>query len=146
MASTRKDLPAIDSAELREQTEKLITACHILDREGSTDGYGHVSVRVPGADAFITIANVSPGCVTRDRLGLFTRAFSRSGPMSRAFPTRTQSGARSSACFRTSSSRCTTTASSSPPTARQSMRALDWCGRWSVATIWPKRWATARRS
>ena len=45
-----------------------MTACHILDHEGVTDGYGHISVRVPGADAFITIANVSPGCVTRDRL------------------------------------------------------------------------------
>ena len=61
-------VPALDSSELRELTEKLITACHILDREGVTDGYGHVSVRVPAAQAFISIANVSPGCVTRDRL------------------------------------------------------------------------------
>ena len=36
--------------------------------KGVTDGYGHVGVRVPGADAFITIANISPGSVTRDRL------------------------------------------------------------------------------
>ena len=68
MAADRKDVPKIDSAELKELTEKLMTACHILDHEGVTDGYGHVSVRVPGADAFVTIANVSPGCVTRDRL------------------------------------------------------------------------------
>ncbi len=68
MAASQKDVPKIDSSELRELTEKLMTACHILDHEGVTDGYGHVSVRVPGADAFITIANVSPGCVTRDRL------------------------------------------------------------------------------
>jgi ribulose-5-phosphate 4-epimerase/fuculose-1-phosphate aldolase len=68
MASNRKDVPKIDSSELKELTEKLVTACHILDREGITDGYGHVSARVPGADAFITIANVSPGCVTLDRL------------------------------------------------------------------------------
>ena len=68
MAGNRKDVPKIDSSELTELTEKLITACHILDHEGITDGYGHVSVRVPRADAFITIANVSPGCVTRDRL------------------------------------------------------------------------------
>jgi len=68
MAGNRKDVPKIDSSELKELTEKLITACHILDHEGVTDGYGHISVRVPGAEAFITIANVSPGCVTRDRL------------------------------------------------------------------------------
>jgi len=68
MAGNRKDVPKIDSSELKELTDKLITACHILDHEGVTDGYGHISVRVPGAEAFITIANVSPGCVTRDRL------------------------------------------------------------------------------
>ncbi|MGE5059070.1 MAG: class II aldolase/adducin family protein [Betaproteobacteria bacterium] len=68
MAGNRKDVPKIDSSELKELTEKLITACHILDHEGVTDGYGHISVRVPDAEAFITIANVSPGCVTRDRL------------------------------------------------------------------------------
>ena len=68
MAANRKDIPTIDSSELRELTDKLITACHILDHEGVTDGYGHVGVRVPGADAFVTIANISPGYVTRDRL------------------------------------------------------------------------------
>jgi ribulose-5-phosphate 4-epimerase/fuculose-1-phosphate aldolase len=68
MAASQKDVPKIDSSELKELTEKLMTACHILDHEGVTDGYGHISVRVPGAAAFITIANVSPGCVTRDRL------------------------------------------------------------------------------
>ena len=68
MAANKKDVPEIDSLELKELTEKLITACHILDHEGVTDGYGHISVRVPGAEAFITIANVSPGCVTMDRL------------------------------------------------------------------------------
>src|SRR5512143_727681 len=61
-------LPALDSSELKELKEKLVDACHILDNEGITDGYGHISVRVPGADAFITIANVSPGCATVERL------------------------------------------------------------------------------
>jgi ribulose-5-phosphate 4-epimerase/fuculose-1-phosphate aldolase len=61
-------VPALDSSELKELKEKLVDACHILDNEGVTDGYGHVSVRVPGADAFITIANVSPGCATVQRL------------------------------------------------------------------------------
>src|ERR1044072_12347 len=68
MAISGKDVPKIDSSELEELTEKLLTACHILDHGGVTDGAGHISVRVPGPDAFITIANVSPGCVTRDRL------------------------------------------------------------------------------
>ena len=68
MPADRKDIPTIDSSDLRELTDKLMTACHILDHEGVTDGYGHIGVRVPGADAFITIANISPGCVTRDRL------------------------------------------------------------------------------
>jgi ribulose-5-phosphate 4-epimerase/fuculose-1-phosphate aldolase len=68
MSQSQTRAPALDSAELKELKEKLITACHILDHEGVTDGYGHVSVRVPGADAFITIANVSPGNVSPDRL------------------------------------------------------------------------------
>ncbi|HEV8342337.1 MAG TPA: class II aldolase/adducin family protein [Candidatus Binatia bacterium] len=69
MASlSRPAVPAFDAAELDELKQKLVTACHILDREGITDGYGHVSARVPGAQAFVTIANVSPGCATVDRL------------------------------------------------------------------------------
>jgi len=68
MSQSQTPAPALDSTELKDLKEKLITACHILDHEGVTDGYGHVSVRVPGADAFITIANVSPGNVTSDRL------------------------------------------------------------------------------
>src|SRR4051794_30004984 len=68
MAVTRSDLPGFDSSELKELKEKLVTGCHILDREGVTDGYGHISARVPGADAFLTIANVSPGYASVDRL------------------------------------------------------------------------------
>jgi ribulose-5-phosphate 4-epimerase/fuculose-1-phosphate aldolase len=68
MTVNRSPVPAFDSFELKEIKEKLITACHILDHEGVTDGYGHISVRVPEADAFITIANVSPGCASIDRL------------------------------------------------------------------------------
>ena len=68
MANQRKNIPTIDSAELKELTEKLIPSCHILDHEGVTDGYGHVCVRVPSHEAFITIANISPGSVTRAHL------------------------------------------------------------------------------
>jgi ribulose-5-phosphate 4-epimerase/fuculose-1-phosphate aldolase len=66
--SNRSGAPAFDDAALDELKRKLVTACRILDREGITDGYGHVGVRVPGADAFLTIANVSPGCATVERL------------------------------------------------------------------------------
>ena len=69
MASvTRAGTPVFDSLELNELKRTLVTACHILDHEGITDGYGHVAARVPGADAFLTIANVSPGCATVERL------------------------------------------------------------------------------
>lgn len=67
-SSSRAGAPAFDAAELDELKHTLVTACHILDREGITDGYGHVSARVPGTAAFLTIANVSPGCATVDRL------------------------------------------------------------------------------
>jgi ribulose-5-phosphate 4-epimerase/fuculose-1-phosphate aldolase len=67
-SANRSGVPAFDAAELDELKQKLVTACHILDREGITDGYGHVSARVPGANAFLTIANVSPGCATVERL------------------------------------------------------------------------------
>lgn len=68
VSSNRAGLPAFDAPELDELKRKLVTACHILDREGITDGYGHVSARVPGATAFLTIANLSPGCASPDRL------------------------------------------------------------------------------
>jgi ribulose-5-phosphate 4-epimerase/fuculose-1-phosphate aldolase len=63
-----RDIPAFDSSELKELKHKLVDGCHILDHEGITDGFGHVSVRVPGTEAFLTIANVSPGCATLKRL------------------------------------------------------------------------------
>lgn len=68
MAGLDCAVPAFDSSELKELKEKLIDGCHILDNEGITDGYGHLSVRIPGTGAFLTIAGVSPGCVTLDRL------------------------------------------------------------------------------
>jgi ribulose-5-phosphate 4-epimerase/fuculose-1-phosphate aldolase len=66
MANTH--IPAFDSSELKEFKQKLVDGCHILDREGITDSFGHVSLRIPGTDAFLTIAGVSPGCATVSRL------------------------------------------------------------------------------
>lgn len=62
------NFPAFDSNELKELKQKVVDGCHILDREGITDGYGHVSARIPDTEAFLTIAGVSPGCVALDRL------------------------------------------------------------------------------
>ena len=70
MDNVNSSLPALDSSELKELKQKLVDGCHILDREGITDGFGHVSIRVPGTDAFLTIAGVSPGCATEERLVL----------------------------------------------------------------------------
>ena len=68
MAASNSAVPGFDSSELRELKQKLVDGCHILDREGITDSFGHVSIRIPGADAFLTIAGVSPGCATVNRL------------------------------------------------------------------------------
>lgn len=68
MATPKSDIPAFASSELRELKQKLVDGCHILDREGITDSFGHVSARIPGTDAFITIAGVSPGCATLERI------------------------------------------------------------------------------
>jgi ribulose-5-phosphate 4-epimerase/fuculose-1-phosphate aldolase len=65
---TNTNLPGFDSSELKELKQKLVDGCHILDREGITDSFGHVSLRIPGTDAFLTIAGVSPGCATVNRL------------------------------------------------------------------------------
>ena len=68
MATQRFEAPAFDSSELKELKQKLLDGCHVLDREGITDGFGHVSVRVPNTEAFLTNAGVSPGCATLDRV------------------------------------------------------------------------------
>jgi ribulose-5-phosphate 4-epimerase/fuculose-1-phosphate aldolase len=68
VASRPANMPDFDAPELDALKRVLVTGCHVLDREGITDGYGHVSVRVPGADAFLTIARVSPRLAALDRL------------------------------------------------------------------------------
>jgi ribulose-5-phosphate 4-epimerase/fuculose-1-phosphate aldolase len=68
MGSINLSALGFDSSELKELKQKLVDGCHILDRERITDGFGHVSVRIPGAEALLTLAGVSPGCATVDRL------------------------------------------------------------------------------
>ena len=60
MVSNGSETPAFDSDELQGLKQKLVDGCHILDGEGITEGYGHVSIRVPGTEACVTIAAVSP--------------------------------------------------------------------------------------
>ena len=58
MSVNRNDVPGLDSSELKEVKEKLITACRILDHEGVTDGYGRVhglpNLHVAGSSLFPT--------------------------------------------------------------------------------------------
>lgn len=68
--ATGTRVPAFSDTELDELKRSVVIACRILDREGVTDGYGHVSARIPGTSAFLTLANVSPGLATVDRLVL----------------------------------------------------------------------------
>lgn len=68
MTLSGSETPAFDSENVRELKQKVVDGCHILDREGITDGFGHVSIRVPATEAFLTIAAVSPGCATLERL------------------------------------------------------------------------------
>lgn len=68
MAASDYKGPAFESSELRELKAKVVNGCLILDREGITDGFGHVSVRIPDQAAFLTIAQVSPGCAALDKL------------------------------------------------------------------------------
>jgi ribulose-5-phosphate 4-epimerase/fuculose-1-phosphate aldolase len=70
MDGLQSNIPAFDSSDLKGLKQKLVDGCHILDHEGITDGFGHVSVRIPGTEAFLTLAGVSPGCATVNRLVL----------------------------------------------------------------------------
>lgn len=70
MTTQLSEPPAFDSGELKELKQKLLDGCHILDREGITDGFGHVSVRIPNTNAFLTNAGVSPGCATLERIAM----------------------------------------------------------------------------
>ena len=70
MAASDYKGPAFDSRELKELKAKVVNACLILDREGITDGFGHVSARIPEQSAFLTIAQVSPGCAALDKVVL----------------------------------------------------------------------------
>ncbi|MGZ9218828.1 MAG: hypothetical protein ACXW5W_17595 [Candidatus Binatia bacterium] len=64
MAVTDYKGPAFDSSELKELKEKVVNGCLILDREAITDGFGHVSVRIPVQSAFSPSPRSAPAART----------------------------------------------------------------------------------
>jgi ribulose-5-phosphate 4-epimerase/fuculose-1-phosphate aldolase len=70
MAASDRRAPAYDDPALDELKRDLVTGCHVLDREGITDGWGHLSARVPDTDTFLTIARVSPRLADLEHLVL----------------------------------------------------------------------------
>ena len=48
--------------------EDIVTASHILHRQGIAAAFGHVSARIPGTDTFIFPPRMSPALVRKDNL------------------------------------------------------------------------------
>jgi ribulose-5-phosphate 4-epimerase/fuculose-1-phosphate aldolase len=46
----------------------IVTASHILHRQGIAAAFGHVSARIPGTDTFIFPPRISPALVRKDNL------------------------------------------------------------------------------
>ena len=47
--------------QLNDLKRLLVTACRVLDNQGVTDAFGHVSVRIPATDTFLIPAFTNPG-------------------------------------------------------------------------------------
>jgi len=43
--------------------QKLVTASHIMHKEGLVEGYGHITIRIPGTDRFLAPPRMSPALV-----------------------------------------------------------------------------------
>lgn len=54
--------------DLKEESELLLLACQILDRQGVLDNSGHLSFRIPDTDRFVIPARQAPGLATMDSL------------------------------------------------------------------------------
>ncbi|HUL29433.1 MAG TPA: class II aldolase/adducin family protein [Thermodesulfobacteriota bacterium] len=55
-----------DEGIVTELKEKLVLASKILDMEGLARPMGHISVRIPGRDAFLITRSIAPGMATID--------------------------------------------------------------------------------
>ena len=42
---------------------KLVTASHVMHDQGLVEGFGHISVRIPGTDRFLVPPRMSPALV-----------------------------------------------------------------------------------
>jgi ribulose-5-phosphate 4-epimerase/fuculose-1-phosphate aldolase len=56
------------SMDFEQLNQDIVTASHILHRQGIAAAFGHVSARVPGTDTFIFPPRMSPALVRRDNL------------------------------------------------------------------------------
>jgi len=54
--------------DLNNLKQDIVTASHILHRQGIAAAFGHVSARVPGTDTFIFPPRMSPALVRKDNL------------------------------------------------------------------------------
>jgi ribulose-5-phosphate 4-epimerase/fuculose-1-phosphate aldolase len=54
--------------DLEQTKQDLVTASHILHRQGVAAAFGHVSARIPGTDTFIFPPRMSPALVRKDNL------------------------------------------------------------------------------
>lgn len=59
-------MSAADDAKIKELSEKLATGSRILDYLKLAAPFGHISVRVPETDTFLTTRAIAPGIVTAD--------------------------------------------------------------------------------
>ena len=54
--------------DLEQTKQDIVTASHILHRQGIAAAFGHVSARIPGTDTFIFPPRMSPALVRKDIL------------------------------------------------------------------------------
>jgi ribulose-5-phosphate 4-epimerase/fuculose-1-phosphate aldolase len=54
--------------DLEQTKQDIVTASHILHRQGIAAAFGHVSARIPGTDTFIFPPRMSPALVRKDNL------------------------------------------------------------------------------
>jgi hypothetical protein len=54
--------------DLEQTKQDIVTASHILHRQGIAAEFGHVSARIPGTDTFIFPRRMSPALVRKDNL------------------------------------------------------------------------------
>ena len=54
--------------DLEQTKQDIVTASHILHRQGIAAAFGHVSARIPGTDTFIFPPRISPALVRKDNL------------------------------------------------------------------------------